>query len=57
MRNDELWGKKMTPTMFQKFCKKFDGTGDLYDHVAHFGQLVFAEEVTDVHTMVQGFGF
>ena len=56
VRNNEFWGKKMTPTMLQKFSKKFDGTGDPYDHVAQFRQLVFAEGVTDMHTMVQGFG-
>ena len=56
VRNDELWGKKMTPTMLQKFCKKFDGSSDPYDHVAQFRKLVFAEGVTDAHTTIEGFG-
>ena len=48
--------QKVEPTSLQKFCKKFDGTGDLYDHVAQYRQLIFAEGVDDMHTMVQGFG-
>ena len=40
----------------KKFSKRFNGTGDPYDHVAQYKQLIFAEGVTDVHTMVQGFG-
>ena len=50
------WEKHLRPTYLQKFSKKFDGTGDPYDHVAQFRQLIFAEGVKDVHTMVQGFG-
>ena len=56
VRNDASWDKKMRPTMLQKFCKKFDGSGDPYDHVAQFRQLIFAEGIMGVHTMVQGFG-
>ena len=40
----------------QKLCKAFVGNGDPYDHVARFRQVLYAEEVDDVHTMVQGFG-
>ena len=46
----------MRPTVLQKFCMKFDDIDDPYDHVAQFRQLIFAEGITDVHTMVQGFG-
>ena len=46
----------MRPTSLQKFSKRFDGSGDPYDHVAQYRQLIFAEGVTDIHTMVQGFG-
>ena len=44
------------PSQLQKLCKPFDGSGDPYDHVARFRQVLYAEEVEDVHTMVQGFG-
>ena len=49
-------GKTLRPSTLQKFCKKFDGTGDPYDHVAQYRQLLFAEGINDVHTMVQAFG-
>ena len=49
-------GKTLRPSTPQKFCKKFDGTGDPYDHVAQYRQLLFAKGITNVHTMVQAFG-
>ena len=33
-------GKTLRPSTLQKFCKKFDGTGDPYDHVAQYRQLL-----------------
>ena len=48
--------KKVRPSQLQKLCKAFDGSGDPYDHVARFRQVLYAEDVEDVHTMVQGFG-
>ena len=48
--------KKVRPSQLQKLCKAFDGNGDPYDHVARFCQVLFAEDVDDVHTMIQGFG-
>ena len=48
--------KRMRPTSLQKFSKSFNGYGDPYDHVAQYRQLIFAEGVADVHSMVQGFG-
>ena len=47
--------KTLRPSTLEKFCKKCDGTGDPYDHVAQYRQLLFAEDITDVHTMVQAF--
>ena len=48
--------KKVRPSQLQKLCKAFDGSGDPYDHVARFRQVLYAEEVEEMHTMVQGFG-
>ena len=55
-KREELGNKNIRPTTLQKFCKKFDGTGDPHEHVALFHQLIYAEGVTDVHTKVHGFG-
>ena len=54
--NQRIEHKKVRPSQLQKLCKAFDGNGDPYDHVARFRQVLYAEEVDDVHTMVQGFG-
>ncbi|MFW8114824.1 hypothetical protein ACOIDR_28460, partial [Klebsiella pneumoniae] len=35
---------------------KFSGSGDPYDHLATFNQVVKAEEVTDIHVLKEGFG-
>ena len=48
--------KKVRPSQLQKLCKAFDGSEDSYNHVARFCQVLFAKDVDDVHTMVQGFG-
>ena len=48
--------KTIRQSALHKFCKTFDGTRDPYDHVAQYRQLLFAEGITDVHTMVQAFG-
>ena len=62
MRPERTRGKKneankaLRPSTLQKFCKKFDGSGDPYDHIAQYRQLLFAEGISDVHTMVQAFG-
>ena len=55
-KKEESGSKNIRPTTLQKFCKKFDGTRDPYEHVALFNQLIYAEGVTDVHTKVHGFG-
>ena len=36
--------KKVRPTSLQKFCKKFDGIGDPYDHVAQCRQQSLQKE-------------
>ena len=36
--------------------KKYDGSGDPFDHIAAFRQAVHAEQVSDSHTKVEGFG-
>lgn len=36
--------------------KKYNGSGDPYDHIASFRQAVHAEHVTDTHTKIEGFG-
>ena len=50
------WFLQVRPTTLQKFCKKFNGSVDPYDHVAQYKQLLFAEVGTDVQTMKQVFG-
>ena len=47
---------KTRPSHFQKWVKKFSGSGDPYDHLASFKQITRAEEVTDVHVLREGFG-
>ena len=41
---------------FQKWVKKFNGSNDLYDHLASFKQVAIAKQVHDLHTKVEGFG-
>ena len=36
--------------------KKYDGSGDPYDHVVAYRQPVHAEQVRDVHTQIESFG-
>lgn len=47
---------KVKPTNFQKWVKKFNGSGDPYDHLASFKQVARAEQVSDLHTLIEGFG-
>ena len=55
-RNRRMDRKKVRPSQLQKLCKAFDENGDPYDHVERFRQVLYEEEVDDVHTMVQVFG-
>ena len=48
--------RKVRPSNFQKWVKKYNGSGDPYDHLASFKQVVRAEQVNDFHTKVEGFG-
>ena len=36
--------------------KRYEGSGDPHDHVAAYRQAVRAEQVTDTHTQIEGFG-
>ena len=53
---DYDYTQKVRPSMLQKLVKKFDGSGDPYDHIATFRQVVRAEKVSDNHTQIEGFG-
>ncbi|MCO5553329.1 hypothetical protein L7F22_006850 [Adiantum nelumboides] len=48
--------RRVRPSDFQKWVNKFNGMGDPYDHLAIFKQTTRAEHVTDLHTLVEGFG-
>ena len=47
--------RRVRPTNFHKWVKKFNGLGDPYNHLASFKQIVQAEQVYDLHTKVEGF--
>lgn len=49
--HQEVW-----PSSFQNWVKKYNGLGDPYNHLASFKQVVWAEQVNDFHTKVEGFG-
>ena len=55
-RHDDEYSRKVRPSTLQKLVKKYDGSGDPYDHIASFRQVVHAEQVTDTHTKIEGFG-
>ena len=40
----------------QKLVKKYDGSGDPFDHIAAFKQAVHAGQVSNTHTKIEGFG-
>ena len=48
--------KKTRPSHFQKWVEKYYKLGDPYDHLVSFKQVVRAEQITDPHTQVEGFG-
>ena len=54
-KREDYTSGQIRPTTLKKFSGKFDGTGDPYEHVSQFHQLLFAEGVTDTHYKVQGF--
>ena len=55
-RHDDEYSRKVRPSTLQKLVKKYNGSGDPYDHIASFRQVVHAEQVTDTHTKIEGFG-
>ena len=55
-RNDDEYSRQVRPSTLQKLVKNYDGTGDPYDHITAFRQAVRAEQVTDKHTQIEGFG-
>ena len=55
-RRHEEDHRRVRPSALQKLVKKYDGSGDPYDHVAAFRQAVHAEQVRDTHTQIEGFG-
>ena len=52
----EDYHRRVRPSMLQKLVKRFDGSSDPHDHVAAYKQAIHAEQVTDTHTQVEGFG-
>ena len=55
-RRQEPEYRKVRPSALQKMVKKYDGSGDPFDHMAAFRQAVHAEQVSDAHTQIEGFG-
>ena len=55
-RHEDEYTRRVRPSTLQKMVKKFDGSGDPHDHVASFKQVVWAEQVSDPHTQIEGFG-
>ena len=55
-RNEDEYSRRVRPSTLQKLVKKYDGTGDPYDHIATFCQDIRDEKVTDKHTQIEGFG-
>ena len=47
-------GRKVRSSALQKLVKKYDGSGDPFDHVAAFKQAVHAKQVSDTQTQVEG---
>ena len=48
--------RKARPSDFQKWVKKFDGSGDPHNHMANFRQVLRGEQIHDWHTQFEGFG-
>ena len=48
--------RKVRPADFPKWVKKFNGSGDPYDHLASFKQVARAETVIDLYIKVECFG-
>ena len=48
--------RKVRPSHFQKAVKSYDGSGDAHNHLARVRQYARAENVRDLHTLVEVFG-
>ena len=48
--------RKGRPSQFQKWLRKYDGSGNPYDHLASFKQVLQAQHIIDFHTQYEGFG-
>ena len=48
--------RKVRTIDFQKWVKKFNKTGDSYDHLVNFQQMARAKKGHNLHTLVEGFG-
>ena len=48
-KHEDDYHKWIRPSTLQKMVKKFDGSGDPYDHVAACRQAVHAKQVKDTH--------
>ena len=55
-RHKDEYTKRVRRFTLQKMIKKFEGSRDPHDHVASFKQVVCAEQVSDQHTQIEGFG-
>ena len=55
-RRHGAYSKKVRLSALQKLVKKYDGSGDPFDHIAAFKQVVHAEHFSNTHTQIEGFG-
>lgn len=54
-RNDDEYSRRVQSSTLQKLVKKYDESGDPYDHITPFRQAVRDEQVTDKYTQIEGF--
>ena len=48
--------QKVRPVDYLKWVTKFNGLGDVHVHLASFRQVSRAKKVTNLYTLVEGFG-
>ena len=48
--------RRVKPFSLQKLVKRYNGSDDPHEHVAAYRQAVHAEQVSDTHTQIEGFG-
>ena len=54
-RRHETNSRKVRPSVLQKLVKKYNWSGDPFDHIAAFKQAIHAQQVSDTHTQIEGF--